>query len=117
MKYELGISSTSLDISTFFTFDVRGISTGFVLFLLDIAGVKGYMQMFFSSTLEFFSEFGIVEVKKSLEGLSLWPSPELESDFLRLILTEFLNSAPSLDMRSTLEGEQYCIFMGGRSYS
>ena len=75
------------------------------------------MQMFFYSTLEFFREFGMVEVKKSLEGLSLWPSPELESDFLRLILTEFLNSAPWLEMRSTLGGEQYCIFMEGRSYS
>ena len=82
-----------------------------------MAGVKGYMQMFLSSILEFFNEFGIVEVKKSLEGLSLCPSPELESDFLRLSFTEFLNSAPSLDMSSTLGGEQYCIFMEGRSYS
>ena len=91
--------------------DCKDKSATFELFLQEITGVRGYIQIFLYSILEFFNEFGIVEVNY-LEGLNLCPNFELEFDFLRLVFTESLRKVNYPDC-SILGGEQYWILIVG----
>ena len=69
--------------------DCKDKSATFELFLQEITGVRGYIQIFLYSILEFFNEFGIVEVNY-LEGVILCSNLEFELDFFKLAFTEHL---------------------------